>query len=92
MKANRAFLVALVAILTSACAPSRGTAYEKALAEGRRAHHAGRFEVAAERFDEAARTAQVPRDAVYARYEAALARARAGDAARACFQCANGTG
>ncbi|HVH41810.1 MAG TPA: tetratricopeptide repeat protein [Labilithrix sp.] len=66
-----------------ACAPSRGAAYEKALAEASRAHHAGRFDVAAERFDEAARTAKVPRDAVRARFEAALARARHGDVARA---------
>ncbi|OJY27028.1 MAG: hypothetical protein BGO98_44765 [Myxococcales bacterium 68-20] len=65
------------------CAPNRGAAYEKALAEARRAHHAGRFDTAADRFDEAARTAKVPRDSVYARYEAALARARSGDVARA---------
>lgn len=65
------------------CAPSRGAGYEKALAEAQRAHHAGRFDTAADRFDEAARTAKVPRDSVYARYEAALARARAGDVARA---------
>jgi tetratricopeptide (TPR) repeat protein len=74
---------ALLCVLLAACAPNRGNAYEKALAEGRRAHHAGRFEAAAERFDEAARTAKQPRDAVYARYEAALARARGGDVARA---------
>jgi tetratricopeptide (TPR) repeat protein len=66
-----------------ACAPNRGAAYERALAEARLAHHDGHFDVAAERFDEAARTAKVPRDAVYARYVAALARARAGDVARA---------
>src|SRR5262249_19355859 len=65
------------------CAPNRGAAYEKALAEAHLAHHVGRFEAAAELFDEAARTAKVPRDAIYARYEAALARARAGDIARA---------
>ena len=76
-------LVALVASSGLGCAPNRGAAFDKALAEGRRAHHAGRFDVAAERFDEAARTAKLPRDAVYARYEAALARARAGDVARA---------
>lgn len=73
---------ALLLVLLAACAPARGSAYEKALAEARRAHHAGRFDVAAERFDEAARTAKVKRDVAYARYEAAMARARAGDVAR----------
>ncbi len=72
----------------AACAPNRGAAYDKAVAEARRAHHAGRFAEAAVRFDEAARTAKVPRDAVYARYEAALARARAGDVARASRELA----
>jgi TolA-binding protein len=79
-------LLFVLLVASSACAPNRGAAYEKALAEGRRAHHAGRFDVAADRFDEAARTAKVPRDAVYARYEAALARARAGDVARAAAE------
>lgn len=65
------------------CAPNRGAGYDKALAEAQRAHHAGRFDTAADRFDEAARTAKMPRDIIYARYEAALARARAGDVARA---------
>jgi tetratricopeptide (TPR) repeat protein len=65
------------------CAPSRGAAFERALAEGRRAHHSGKFSDAADRFEQAARSANVPRDAIYARYEAALARAKAGDIARA---------
>ncbi len=76
-------LVLFAATAAAACAPNRGAAYEKSLAEARRATHSGRFDAAAERFDEAARTAKLPRDAVYARYEAALARARAGDVARA---------
>jgi tetratricopeptide (TPR) repeat protein len=71
------------AVAIAGCAPSRGAAFERALAEGRRAHHSGRFSDAADRFEEAARTASVPRDAIYARYEAALARAKAGDIARA---------
>ncbi len=66
-----------------ACAPTRGAAFERSLAEARRSHHDGRFEAAANAFDQAAREAKIPRDAVYARYEAALARARAGDIARA---------
>jgi tetratricopeptide (TPR) repeat protein len=72
-----------LALALAACAPDRGDEFTRALAEARRAHTAGRFDEAATRFDVAARTAKVPRDAVYARYEAALARARAGDAARA---------
>lgn len=67
----------------AACAPTRGAAYERSLSEAKRAHNAGRFDVAAERFAAAATEAKVPRDAVYARYESALARARAGDVARA---------
>lgn len=79
MRAARVLLLFALA----ACAPNRGDEYQRALAEARRAHHHGRFEEAAGKFDEAARTAKVPRDAVYARYEAALARARSGDRARA---------
>ena len=74
-------LVALVAL--AACAPSRGTAYEKSLAEARAAYHNGRFDIAARKFDEASKEAKLPRDAVFMRYEAALAKARAGDVASA---------
>jgi tetratricopeptide (TPR) repeat protein len=63
--------------------PNRGDTYERSLAAARRAHHAGQFAAAADQFDAAAKSAKLPRDAVYARYEAALARARAGDVARA---------
>lgn len=73
--------VIVAALGLVACAPNRGAAYEKAVAEARASYGAGRFDVAAQRWDEAARTAKVPRDAVYARYEAALARVRAGDVA-----------
>lgn len=87
MSARRTWPLALVlSVIGLGCAPHRGAAYERALAEARHAHHNGRFDTAAERFDEAARTAKVPRDAVYARYEAALARARAGDVARAAAE------
>lgn len=79
--------LALAAILlASACAPNRGDEYQRSLAAARRAHHAGRFGEAAEGFDRAAKEAKVPRDAVYMRYEAALARARAGDVARAASE------
>ena len=66
--------------------PNRGDAYLRSLAEARRSHHDGRFDLAAAKYDEAAKTAKLPRDAVYARYEAALARARAGDVARAATE------
>lgn len=72
---------ALLALV--ACAPNRGEGYEKSLAEARDAYSAGRFDVAAQRYDQAAASAKVKRDAVFMRYEAALARARAGDAAGA---------
>jgi tetratricopeptide (TPR) repeat protein len=67
----------------AACAPNRGDEYMKSVAEGRRAYTAGRFADAAAKYDEAAKQAKLPRDAVFMRYEAALARARAGDVARA---------
>lgn len=75
-----------LALLAGCGGPSRGDAYLRSLAEARREHHDGRFELAASKFDEAAKTAKLPRDAVYARYEAALARARAGDVARAAAE------
>jgi TolA-binding protein len=62
-----------------ACAPDRGSAFAQALAEGRRAYAAGRYVSAAESYARAARDAKIPRDAVFARYEGALARLRAGD-------------
>lgn len=67
----------------AACAPNRGETYEKSMAEARTAYSAGRFNDAAQQFDQAGRTAKIPRDGVFARYEAALARARAGDVAGA---------
>lgn len=77
------FLVALALTLLPSCAPNRGAGYERSMDEARAAYHAGRFDAAAERFDTAAKSAKIPRDAAFARYEAALARARAGDVARA---------
>lgn len=71
-----------VALAAAACGPDHGAAYEKSVAEAEHAIHNGRFDDAALRWDEAAKTAKLPRDAVYARYEAALARVRAGDVAR----------
>ena len=76
----------LGALLSACGGPNRGDAYMQSLAEARRDHHDGRFDLAATKFDEAAKTAKIPRDAVYARYEAALARARAGDVARAATE------
>lgn len=79
----RRFAALAASVVVVGCAPNRGAAYEKAMAEASRAHHAGRFDLAAERYDEAARTAKVPRDGVRAKFEAAIARAHAGDFARA---------
>lgn len=78
--------VACFALLGGCGGPNRGDAYVRSIAEARRNHHNGRFDVAATKFDEAAKSAKLPRDAVYARYEAALARARAGDVARAAAE------
>jgi flavin-binding protein dodecin len=69
-----------------ACAPNRGDEYTKSLAEARRAYTSGRFAEAASRYDDAAKQAKVPRDAIFMRYEAALARARAGEVARAATE------
>jgi outer membrane protein assembly factor BamD (BamD/ComL family) len=66
--------------------PSRGDAYVRSLAEARRDLHDGLEAPAALAFDDAAKNAKIPRDAVYSRYEAALARARAGDVARAATE------
>jgi tetratricopeptide (TPR) repeat protein len=78
--------LAVLALVPACGGPNRGDAYLQSLAEARRDHHDGRFDLAAVKFDEAAKTAKIPRDAVYARYEAALARARAGDVARAATE------
>lgn len=80
---ERWLVIASVALLPACGGPSRGDGYLRSLAEARREHHAGRFDLAAARFDEAAKSAKIPRDAVYARYEAALARARAGEVSAA---------
>jgi outer membrane protein assembly factor BamD (BamD/ComL family) len=79
-------LIVMLAAAAAACAPNRGAAYEKSIADARRAYNAGRFDLAADRYDEAAKTAKIPRDGIFARYEAALARARAGDVARASHE------
>jgi tetratricopeptide (TPR) repeat protein len=81
-----AALASLGSLAPLGCAPNRGTVYDRSLAEARRAHHAGLFAAAATKFDDAAKSAKVPRDAVYARYEGALARARAGDVGRATIE------
>ncbi|MDI1429897.1 tetratricopeptide repeat protein [Polyangium sorediatum] len=44
------------------CGPSLGDAYERSFAAGQRAHHAGRYEEAAESYDEAARVAERVKD------------------------------
>lgn len=85
---TRWLLVLVIALVPAiaACAPNRGDEYTKSLAAARRAYSAGRFDEAAVKYDDAAKQAKVPRDAVFMRYEAALARARAGDVARAASE------
>lgn len=80
---KRASAMLMASLLASACAPNRGAAYEKSVAEARRAIHAGQFDEAASHFDAASKSAKIPRDAVYTRYEAALAWARSGNVGRA---------
>ncbi len=76
-------LVGLVGLLAlPACAPTRGAAYDKSLAEASAAHHNGRFAEAATKYEEAAKNAKVPRDVVYRRYFAAMDWIRAGDLGR----------
>jgi tetratricopeptide (TPR) repeat protein len=78
---------AALGLLATGCGgPTRGDAYVRSVAEARRSYHDGRFDIAATKYDEAAKNAKVPRDGVFARYEAALARARAGDVARAAAE------
>jgi tetratricopeptide (TPR) repeat protein len=73
----------VLAVLLVACAPNHGETFEKSMADARTAYSEGRFDVAAQKFDDASKAAKIPRDGVYARYEAANARARAGDVAGA---------
>lgn len=86
MTARASFFALTACVALAACAPNRGDEYMRSLAEARRAYTAGRFADAAAKYDDAAKQAKVPRDAVYMRYEAALARARAGDVARAATE------
>jgi hypothetical protein len=79
---ERGIALAFAVGALSACAPNGGDGYQRSLAAARLAHHDGRFDAAATKFEEASKDAKLPRDAVYARYEAALAWARAGDVAR----------
>lgn len=82
MKIRQAMLVGfacIVAASTTACAPSRGDAFLLASAQARRAESAGRFAEAAHSYDEASRTAKLPRDRNFAAYMAATMTDRAGD-------------
>jgi len=76
----------LLPLALAACAPNRGDEYMKSVWEGRNAYTAGRFGEAADKYELASKQAKVPRDAIFMRYEAALARARAGDVARAASE------
>jgi tetratricopeptide (TPR) repeat protein len=83
MRRAASIVVLACAVVASGCAPNRGAAYEKAVADARSSYGAGRFAEAAERYDVAAREAKIPRDAVFARFEAGLARLRGGETSRA---------
>lgn len=72
-----------LAVACGGCAPDRGSAYERSLAEGMRAETAGRFDEAAGRFDTAASKANLPRDAAHATYLAAVMLQRSGARAAA---------
>ncbi len=76
---TRAGAAVVALALLASCAPHRGDDHVRSMAAARRAYGAGRFAQAAEAYDAAAKSAKLPRDAVFARYEAALARVRAGD-------------
>ncbi len=73
-----ALAAALVGVLAG-CAPAHGAAYVKAFADAERAQASGRHEIAAARFDVAAKEARLPRDKAYAEYLAAMSLARAGN-------------
>jgi outer membrane protein assembly factor BamD (BamD/ComL family) len=83
---KRVLALAIALGMLSACAPNRGASYDRSLADARRAQHDGRLDAAAQKYEEASKNAKLPRDAVYMRYEAALAWARAGDVARAATE------
>jgi len=78
-----ALAIAFASTLTGCGAPARGPEYDRLLAAARRHHHDGRFNEAARAYEQAARVAWVPRDSEFARYESALADARAGNVAQA---------
>ncbi len=75
---KRTAAVVVLAVLAG-CAPKRGDDYVRSVAEARRAYAAGRYAEAAQGYTNAAAAAKVPRDAVFARYEAALAKIKAGE-------------
>lgn len=72
----------VVAALLVGCGSSNA-AYDASMSKARDAYGAGRFADAAKAFDDASKATKNPKDAVFARYEAALAKARAGDIATA---------
>ncbi|MEI8258995.1 MAG: hypothetical protein WCJ30_25280, partial [Deltaproteobacteria bacterium] len=78
---HAAGLVAWCAVALAACAPNRSTVYVSALAEGDRAHAAGREREAAGAYDEAAHATTRPLDRDEATYRAAMAWRHVGDTA-----------
>jgi tetratricopeptide (TPR) repeat protein len=80
---RRGASLALAAWSLAACAPAHSTAYDAALGAAARDEGAGRFEAAAQGYDDAARTTSRPRDRDEARWDAAVVTARAGNVAAA---------
>ncbi len=84
----------LVVALLAACTPERGAAYTRSLELAEDEIMRGRYADAAARYDEAARSARIPRDGEHARFLAALMLEQAGDnrgAAAAYDAIANAT-
>jgi len=67
----------------TACAPSRGAAYDRAMAEAARAESAGRLDEAVQGYERAEASAERPRDRDQARWDAADVLAREGHVAQA---------
>ena len=73
------WMLAVTCLSACAGAPARGDGYDRALAAGKRAATAGRWQEAAHHFDQASHTALRDRDRDYAAFETANAHRAAGD-------------
>ncbi len=73
----------ILAAVVSACGPTIGVAYEHSFAAGQRAFHAGRYEEAAQKFEQAAKNALRVKDRDEALFEVARMREKQGAYAQA---------